>query len=198
MTRPLALPIALLLLATPLLGGCAIPIAGVLTIGQLGTIASLGLTATTGKGLVEHGMDAATGEDCNVLGSVFNKDRALCEVRGSDATKNDFKGFFQDEHGEEEKVAAPARKPVLMRVNGKLVYTMAPVVKPADIANAEVVRVLPPVAPPDGRSIEADAPSRPVLLRVKGKLIYTMSPVSRAQDIHSGAQRKKAAPVRHP
>ncbi len=150
MTRRSPLLVAALLLTCVSLGGCAIPIAGVMTIGQLGMAVSLGLTAATGKGLTEHAMDAATGKDCNVLGSIFEKDRALCEVRGSEATRHDFKGLFG---GEDEDAVAPTALvrapattpgPGLVRINGKLVYAMAPVVRPGDIANAETVRALPP------------------------------------------------------
>lgn len=198
MTRHLPLLIAILLLAIAFLGGCALPIAGAMTIGQLSTILSVGLTAATGKGLTEHAMDAATGKDCNILGSVIDKDRALCEVRGSEATKQDFKGFFNG-----DEAPPPARKPVLVRVNGQMVYTMAPVVRAGDIANAEAVRALPPAAPPRHSWWGGD-PARapkPVLVRIRGELIYTMAPVARAADIHVGTtaiEPVQITPARHP
>lgn len=189
MTRYVAQVLAIVSLAVVVLGGCAVPIAGVMTVGELSTVVSLGLTATTGKGLTEHAMDAATGKDCNVLGSILEKDRALCEERGSEATKHDFKGLFNGNDEDEAKPTAIARKPAathkprLVRINGKLVYAMAPVVKPGDIANARTVRVLPPVTSAGASRAEP----QPVLVRVNGKLIYTMAPIARVGDIHADA-----------
>lgn len=196
MTRHAPQAIGGIALAVVLLGGCAAPIAGLITVGQLSTVISLGLTATTGKGLTEHAMDAATGKDCNVLGSILDKDRALCEVRGSEATRHDFKGIFggEDEGAVTQKalVRAPATTPGpgLVRINGKLVYAMAPVVRPGDIANAETVRALPPTR----QAAHTVRHPQPVLLRVNGKLIYTMAPVARAGDIR-GTSQPPASPV---
>lgn len=50
--------------------------------------------AVNGKGLAEDGADAVTGKDCRVIEGTVNKDRKLCETRGSPATKRDFKGFM--------------------------------------------------------------------------------------------------------
>jgi hypothetical protein len=49
--------------------------------------------AVNGKGLVEDGVDMATGEDCRVIEGTFRKDRQICETRDSPATKKDFKGL---------------------------------------------------------------------------------------------------------
>ena len=48
--------------------------------------------AVNGKGLAEDGADAVTGKDCRVIEGTVRKDRKLCEARGSQATKKDFKG----------------------------------------------------------------------------------------------------------
>lgn len=182
--------IATALVAVMLLGGCAAPIAGVMTVGEFSTAVSLGLTAATGKGLTEHALSMVIGKDCNVLGSILEKDRKLCEEPGSEATKHDFKGIFG---GDDETPVTPravARKqatkpgPGLVRINGKLVYAMAPVVEPGDIANAETVHALPRT----GRADEIAGKPQPVLLRVHGVLIYTMAPIARARDIRGTTQ----------
>ena len=92
-------------------------------------IASLASTAATGKGLSEHALSAATDKDCNVIESVLHKDRQLCEEPGSPATKNDFKGLFGSE---DEDSPPPLRPPILTSINGKRVYTMAPISGPQD------------------------------------------------------------------
>jgi hypothetical protein len=63
--------------------------------------------AVNGKGLVEDGVDLATGEDCRVIEGVIRKDRHVCEPRNSPETKKDFKGlsgaFADDEPEKSEK-----------------------------------------------------------------------------------------------
>lgn len=115
---------AIACIASLLLGGCAGPIAGALM------VASLASTAATGKGLSEHALSAAIGKDCNVLESVLQKERQLCEEPGSPATKNDFKGLLG---GEDEAAPPPPRPPILTTINGKRVYTMAPISGPQDM-----------------------------------------------------------------
>ncbi|OFX12976.1 MAG: hypothetical protein A2516_04505 [Alphaproteobacteria bacterium RIFOXYD12_FULL_60_8] len=72
------------------------PIEPVLALLNVAADASTGIslisTALTGKGVVELAMDAVTGKDCRFDGLV-REDRQLCEVRGSKATENDFKGL---------------------------------------------------------------------------------------------------------
>ena len=50
--------------------------------------------AVNGKGLAEDGADAVTGKDCRVIEGTVNKDRKVCETRGSPATHKDFKGLM--------------------------------------------------------------------------------------------------------
>lgn len=183
MARHLPLVIAILILLAAFLSGCAAPMAS--------TIVSAALTVTTGKGLTEHALSEATGRDCNILGTVFNPDRELCEVPGSPATKGEFRGIFAL-GSEKEK---PLPKPVLMRVNGKLVYTMAPVTRAQDIAHAETVRALPEA---EAKRHRRGGETKPVLVRVKGKLIYTMAPVMRAQDIHGPRSPAAVEPAGQP
>jgi len=109
-------------LASLMLGGCVGPMAGAFM------VASLASTAATGKGLSEHALSAATGKDCNILESVLQKERQLCEEPGSPATKNDFKGLL----GGEDEAAPLPRPPILTTINGKRVYTMAPISRPQD------------------------------------------------------------------
>lgn len=49
--------------------------------------------AINGKGLVEDGVDVATGKDCRVIEGVTRSDRKVCETRGSPPTNKDFKGL---------------------------------------------------------------------------------------------------------
>jgi len=76
-----------------MLGGCAAPIivAGVAI--PLIVVTEVIPRAINGKGLVEDGVDVATGKDCRVIEGVVRDDRQLCEKRGSPATKKDFKGL---------------------------------------------------------------------------------------------------------
>jgi len=70
--------------------GCAAPlVAGVPNI----VLTEVAPRAINGKGLVEDGVDAATGKDCRVIEGVTRKDRKVCETRGSAATDKDFKGL---------------------------------------------------------------------------------------------------------
>ncbi len=76
-----------------LLSGCSTPLIAGLTLGEVGLFGSLFSTAATGKGLGEHAMDAATGQDCRVLEGLARDDRDLCERDGSPATEKDWKGL---------------------------------------------------------------------------------------------------------
>jgi len=74
-------------LALVWLAGCAAPGFFVVT--------EVAPRAVNGKGLAEDGADAVTGKDCRVIEGMVNKDRKVCETRGSPATKKDFKGFMR-------------------------------------------------------------------------------------------------------
>ena len=85
--------------------GCAAPVIGALTLGQLSTIAGGISTLTTGKGLADHALSLLTGKDCSITEGILRKDRKVCEVRGSLATKDDFKGVFAYFEKKNEKAA---------------------------------------------------------------------------------------------
>jgi hypothetical protein len=65
-----------------LLSGCAV-----------GVVADIVSVGTSGKSVMDHVLDAATGKDCNLFQGVSRSDRDVCEPRESDATKHDFKGL---------------------------------------------------------------------------------------------------------
>ena len=66
---------------------------GSITVGHLLGAASAVVMATDGKGLSEVALDVATGHDCRVLEGALREDREICEVPGSSATRDDFKGM---------------------------------------------------------------------------------------------------------
>ena len=65
-----------------LLSGCAV-----------GVVADIVSVGTSGKSVMDHVLDAATGKDCSLFQGVSRSDRDVCEPRESDATKHDFKGL---------------------------------------------------------------------------------------------------------
>lgn len=76
------------------LSGCASPIIGALTIGEISTIAGLVSTFMSGRDLTEHALSAATGKDCRILESLLRPERDFCEVPGSEGTAGDFEGVI--------------------------------------------------------------------------------------------------------
>lgn len=85
--------LALPLLCVFALSGCGAPIFAGLTFAELSTAGSLISTATTGKGLSEYAMDAATGRDCRIIDSIIRENRKLCERKNSPALEKDWKGL---------------------------------------------------------------------------------------------------------
>ncbi len=81
------------LVGAGLLGGCAAPVIGAVTVGELATGASVVTMAVDGKGLTEVAMDAATGRDCRILEGVVRANRTVCEEPGSPPTHDDFRGL---------------------------------------------------------------------------------------------------------
>jgi hypothetical protein len=65
-----------------LLSGCVV-----------GVVADIVSVGTFGKSVMDHVLDAATGKDCNLFQGASRSDRDVCEPRGSDVTKHDFKGL---------------------------------------------------------------------------------------------------------
>jgi hypothetical protein len=84
--------IAVTVAAGLMLSGCASPIIGALTIGEISTIAGLVSTFMSGRDLTEHALSAATGQDCRILESILSSGRDFCEEPGSKATEGDFQG----------------------------------------------------------------------------------------------------------
>jgi hypothetical protein len=98
------------------LSGCAAPVVGALTIGEILTIAGISSSIMTGRDLGEHVVSALTGKDCRFLESLLRNGRAFCEEPGSDATQNDFGGVIallegEDGRKQETLVAASALDP---------------------------------------------------------------------------------------
>jgi len=77
-----------------MLSGCAAPVIGALTVGQVWSIAGLVSTVFTGRDLTEHALSEVTGKDCRILESLLNDTRDFCETPGSVATKDDFQGVI--------------------------------------------------------------------------------------------------------
>ena len=101
--------VALPLLCLFALSGRAVPLVAGFTVVELGTAGSLVSTAATGKGLGEHAMDAATGQDCRIVEAMVRDDREICEPENSPATEKDWKGFASLE--DEPSTASPDLDP---------------------------------------------------------------------------------------
>lgn len=89
--RPAAF--AALLVSTSVLSGCAGSIAGV-SIGSISSFAGFASTIFTGADLGEHAASLVTGKSCRFSEGLVRDDRAICEERGSEATRGDFHGIF--------------------------------------------------------------------------------------------------------
>lgn len=74
--------------------GCGLPVVGALTLNELNTGTSIVSSATTGKGLGDHGVSLATGRDCSLAEYALRDDRKYCEERGSKAAKKDTGGLI--------------------------------------------------------------------------------------------------------
>jgi len=134
------------------LGGCAGTVIGSLTLGQLGLIGDVVSTLATGRDLAEHALSFLLGRDCRFAEGALRGDRAMCELHGSPATEGDFQGIFAGDSDTKAVEAAPAdaaliryadarerefaavrdglpepgEAPRLVRLNGRIVYAMAP------------------------------------------------------------------------
>lgn len=76
-----------------LTSGCMGAIVGAPLLDHAITATSAIMTASSGKGVAEYALDAATGKDCRILESALRQDRKLCETRGAPATARDFRGL---------------------------------------------------------------------------------------------------------
>jgi hypothetical protein len=156
------------------LSGCAAPIIGSLTLSQLSMIAGIASTATTGKGLTDHALSMLTGKDCNLTEAILHKARKLCEDKGSDATKDDFKGVFVAFGGtQSEPLDRMARARQQELATAARVASGAPV----SVIPASLVGFSWPIRFGIPRQGEAVG-----LSEVDGKLVYLMPPVYAAGD----------------
>ena len=73
------------------LAGCAAAIFGAIPINIFTT--EVVPRAINGKGLVEDGVDLATGKNCRLIEGTVRNDRKVCETKNSPATRKDFKGL---------------------------------------------------------------------------------------------------------
>jgi hypothetical protein len=74
------------------LSGCAVPLFAGITLNEISTAGSVVSTLATGKGLGDHALDLATGDDCRFLEGLVRNDRNVCETPGSPGTAGDFQG----------------------------------------------------------------------------------------------------------
>lgn len=112
-----ALPIAL---SASLLGlsGCAAPVMGALTAGEVLSLAGLGSAIMTGRDLGEHALSLVTGKDCRVLETLLRDGRSFCETPGSAASRDDFPGVIallgEEAKPGETEIAAASLDPRLL------------------------------------------------------------------------------------
>lgn len=157
-----------------LLTGCAGPIVARLTLGDISTIASVVSTVVTGKDWSDHALDAITGKDCNVTESILRKKRKLCEERGSEQARLDFKGVFVYFGGEDADPLgrfASARQHEIAEDR----YEATPIV----VSEPLVADRLP------------DSNGSPRLVFVGGRIVYAMGTIDTPA-------RPRAAPRHHP
>lgn len=91
---------AALLATLPLTGGCAMPFAAGVGVGEIISLASLTGTIAYNKGASDLALDIMTGGNCRIVESLVREDRKVCEEEGSDASEKDFRGVIgvvQDE-----------------------------------------------------------------------------------------------------
>lgn len=154
--------ISLVVALSVTLSACAGPIIGTMTLGTFSTIVDGVVSMLSGKSLEEHALSYITGKDCNLTESILHKDRKLCEEPGALATRDDFRGILSNygdqnsdlldrygrarqqelaEAGEAKSIAiayegVPARgeKPGYAKIGDVVVFLMAPIYEPADLA----------------------------------------------------------------
>jgi hypothetical protein len=128
-----------------LLSGCAV-----------GVVADIVSVGTSGKSVMDHVLDAATGKDCNLFQGVSRSDRDVCEPRESDATKHDFKGLAGLVKGLSDK------SPTNNETAAQEVHS------PVETADAENA---PPQLEATGKPIPLEADGKPISLEPNGKPI---------------------------
>lgn len=168
--------ISLVLALSATLAACAGPVIGGMSLGTFSTIIDGVVSLLSGKSLEEHALSYLTGKDCNLTESILHKDRKLCERENSLATRDDFRGILRNygdensdlldrygrarqqelaEAGEAKPVAVtfydgiPVRgeKPGYAKIGNVVVYLMAPIYEPADLALPAAKRRVPAPKP---------------------------------------------------
>jgi len=86
--------VAATLAAGLMLSGCASPIIGALTIGEIASIAGIVSTFMSGQDLTEHALSAVTGQDCRILEAMLRSERDFCVDHNDAATSEDFEGVM--------------------------------------------------------------------------------------------------------
>ena len=128
-----------------LLSGCAV-----------GVVADIVSVGTSGKSVMDHVLDAATGKDCNLFQGVSRSDRDVCEPRESDATKHDFKGLAGIVKGLSDK------SPTNNETAAQEVHS------PVETADAENA---PPQLEATGKAISLEPYDKPIPLEADDKPI---------------------------
>ncbi|MDF1722764.1 MAG: hypothetical protein P1U65_18985 [Minwuia sp.] len=82
-------------------GGCALPFAAGVGIGELVSLASLTGTVAYNKGASDLALDIVTGGNCRIVEGLVRDDRDVCEDEGSDASEKDFKGVVGELQAED-------------------------------------------------------------------------------------------------
>ena len=132
-----------------LLSGCAV-----------GVVADIVSVGTSGKSVMDHVLDAATGKDCNLFQGVSRSDRDVCEPRESDATKHDFKGLAGIVKGLSDK--SPTNNETANETAAQEVHS------PVETADAENA---PPQLEATGKAISLEPYDKPIPLEADGKPI---------------------------
>lgn len=113
-----------------MLSGCASPIIGALTIGEIASIAGLVSTFMSGQDLTEHALSAATGKDCRILEAMLRSERDFCVEHSDSATDGDFEGviaLFDEGQGSTTTLASADTNRVLSSEEDLIALGFAPI-----------------------------------------------------------------------
>lgn len=113
-----------------MLSGCASPIIGALTIGEIASIAGLVSTFMSGQDLTEHALSAATGKDCRILEAMLRSERDFCVEHSDNATDGDFEGviaLFDEGQGSTTTLASADTDRVLSSEEDLIALGFAPI-----------------------------------------------------------------------
>jgi hypothetical protein len=74
----------------------------------VGVAADIVSVGTTGKTIVDHVLDVATGKDCSLFQGAWRSDRDVCEPRETEVTTRDLKGLSDPGNSPEGRSADPS------------------------------------------------------------------------------------------